>query len=140
MGRRGWVGTITPRADGGLGGGAAEYCFVQENCARHGLVSPQISVQGERWLLAWGTDEQRSKYLRPLAEGSLVFCESISEPNAGSSFREMKATAQRTSGGWILDGTKIHVNLGADAAVTAYYAVADEGLTSFLVDMTAPGI
>jgi len=140
MGRRGWVGTIVSSADGGLGGGPPEYCFVQEQSARYGLVSPQVSIQGERWLLEWGSPAQRDRYLRGMASGRLIFCESISEPDAGSSFREMKASARRADGGWILNGTKIHVNLGADADVTAFYAVADEGLTSFLVDMRALGV
>jgi alkylation response protein AidB-like acyl-CoA dehydrogenase len=140
MGAQGWVGTITPKSDGGLGGGPAEYCFVQEQCARYGLVSPQISIQGERWLLEWGSEEQKGRYLRGMAEGSLIFCESISEPQAGSSFRDMKATARRDERGWVLDGHKIHVNLGADAQVTAFYGIAEEGLTSFLVDLDATGI
>jgi alkylation response protein AidB-like acyl-CoA dehydrogenase len=140
MGARGWVGSITPTESGGLGGGAAEYCFLQEQTARHGLVSPQVSVQGQQWLLEWGTPAQQEKYLRRMAEGSLVFSESISEPHAGSSFKNMAATARRANGAWILNGRKTHVNLGADAELTAFYAIADEGLTSFLVETDTAGI
>jgi alkylation response protein AidB-like acyl-CoA dehydrogenase len=140
MGRRGWVGTITPADQGGLGGGPAEYCFVQEEVTRHGLVSPQISIQGQRWLLEWGTTEQQSRYLSGMADGRLIFSESISEPHAGSSFRNMRSTARRLSDGWVIDGAKTHVNLGADCDVTIVYAVAEEGLTSFIVDMDAPGV
>lgn len=139
MGRRGWVGTITPSDQGGLGGGPAEYCFVQEETTRHGLTSPQISIQGQRWLLEWGTPEQCAKYLAGIASGELIFSESISEPHAGSSFRNMRATATRVSDGWVIDGAKTHVNLGADCDVTIVYAVADEGLTSFIVDSNTPG-
>lgn len=140
MGRRGWVGTITPAEHGGLGGGPAEYCFVQEEVTRHGLVSPQISIQGQRWLLEWGTPAQRAKYLAGIADASIMFSESISEPDAGSSFRNMQSTARRVDGGWVIDGSKTHVNLGADCDVTIVYAVADEGLTSFMVDMDTPGV
>jgi alkylation response protein AidB-like acyl-CoA dehydrogenase len=140
MGRRGWVGTITPSDQGGLGGGPAEYCFVQEATTRHGLTSPQISIQGQRWLLEWGTPHQRAKYLAGIADASLIFSESISEPHAGSSFRNMRATARRVADGWVIDGAKTHVNLGADCDVTIIYAVAAEGLTSFMVDMDTPGV
>jgi alkylation response protein AidB-like acyl-CoA dehydrogenase len=52
----------------------------------------------------------------------------------------MKSTAVRDGADWVLTGSKTHINLGADCDVTLFYAMADEGLTSFLVDMTLPGI
>lgn len=140
MGRRGWVGTITPADQGGLGGGPAEYCFVQEEVTRHGVPSPQISIQGQRWLLEWGTPEQQARYLPGIADASLIFSESISEPHAGSSFRNMESTARRVGGDWVINGSKTHVNLGADCDVTIFYAVTEDGLTSFMVDMDTPGI
>lgn len=140
MGRRGWIGPITPTAHGGIGGGAAEYCLIGEEVGRHGLVSPQIAVQGQRWLLVWGTDEQKARWLPGIATGQLVFSESISEPGAGSSFKNMAATARRDGDDWVLNGAKTHVNLGAACDLTIFYAVAEEGLTSFMVDMTEPGI
>jgi alkylation response protein AidB-like acyl-CoA dehydrogenase len=140
MGRSGWVGPIVPEEHGGIGGGAAEYCLIAEEVGRHALVSPQISVQGQRWLLVWGTDEQKARYLRPMATGELIFSESISEPGVGSSFKEMRATAERDGDDWILTGRKTHVNLGAACDLTIFYAMAEEGLTSFLVDMDLPGV
>jgi alkylation response protein AidB-like acyl-CoA dehydrogenase len=140
MGRRGWVGSITPTDQGGSGGGPAEYCLIAEEVGRRGLVSPQISVQGQRWLLVWGTPEQQERWLPDMASGRLVFSESISEPDVGSSFKNMSATARRDGDDWILNGSKTHVNLGADCDVTIFYAVGEEGLTSFMVDMTEPGI
>jgi len=140
MGRRGLLGAITPQEFGGLGGGAAEYCFIQEEVARHGLVSPQVAIQGQRWILEWGTPEQVRRYLSGIADGSIIFSESISEKNAGSSFKRMTSTARKVGGEWILNGSKTHVNLGADSDVTAFYAIEETGLTSFLVDMDRPGI
>ncbi len=52
----------------------------------------------------------------------------------------MQATAVRDGDAWVLNGSKCHVNMGADCDVTLFYAVAPEGLTSFLVDMHLPGI
>jgi alkylation response protein AidB-like acyl-CoA dehydrogenase len=134
MGRRGWVGPFAPAEVGGLGGGIAEYCVIEEMVARTGLVSPQASIQGQRWLLDWATPEQTEKYLGPIARGSMVFSESISEPNTGSSLKSMSATARRDGGDWILNGVKTHVNLGLECDVTLFYGVAEEGLTAFLVD------
>src|SRR5580698_7901404 len=123
LGKLGYLGPLVP----------PEY-------GRHGLVSGQIAAQGQRWLLDWGTDEQKDRWLRGIATGEAVFSESISEVNAGSSFKGMAATATRDGGDWLLSGAKTHVNLGADCDVTLFYANAEEGLTSFLVDMTLPGI
>jgi alkylation response protein AidB-like acyl-CoA dehydrogenase len=140
LGRLGYLGPLVPREYGGLGGGVAEYVVIAEEIGRHGLVSGQVAAQGQRWLLDWGTDEQKARWLRGIATGSAVFSESISETGAGSSFKGMAARATRDGDDWILDGAKTHVNMGADCDVTLFYAVGAEGLTSFLVDMSLPGI
>lgn len=140
MGRLGYLGPLVPVSWGGLGGGVAEYAVISEEVGRHGLVSGQIAAQGQRWLLDWGTDEQKERWLRGIATGELVFSECISEKNAGSSFKAMTSTAVRDGGDWILTGSKTHINLGADCDVTLFYAMADQGLTCFLVEMTLPGI
>lgn len=140
MGDRGWVGPTAPAAEGGLGGGIAEYCLVCEEVARHGLVSPQIAIQGQQWLLAFGTAEQRARYLGGIARGQIVFSESISEPGAASSLKAIRTTARRDGTGWVLCGRKTHVNLGHQSDVTLVYATTDEGLTAFLVDTDLPGV
>ncbi|MDT4933886.1 MAG: hypothetical protein QOK11_1778, partial [Pseudonocardiales bacterium] len=140
LGQMGYLGPLVPTADGGLGGGVAEYVVISEEVGRHGLVSAQIAAQGQQWLLDWGSAEQKDRWLRGIATGEQVFSESISEKHAGSSFKTMKSTAVRDRGDWLLTGNKTHVNLGADCDVTLFYAIAEEGLTSFLVDMTLPGI
>lgn len=140
MGRLGLIGCITPKVFGGAGKGPAEYCFIAEESAAHLLVSTQVSVQGQRWLLEWGTEAQKQRYLPGITAGTIIFSESISEPGVGSSFKAMRSTARRSNGGWLLNGKKTHVNLGAESHVTAFYAIAEEGLTSFLVDMNTAGV
>ena len=140
LGRRGYLGPLVPREYGGLGGGVPEYVVIGEEVGRHGLVSGQIAAQGQRWLLDWGTEAQKARWLRGMAIGEIVFSECISEKNAGSSFKAMKSTALRDGGDWLLTGSKTHINLGADCDVTLFFAMATEGLTSFLVDMSLPGI
>jgi alkylation response protein AidB-like acyl-CoA dehydrogenase len=140
LGRLGYLGPLVPQEQGGLGGGVREYVVVSEEIGRHGMVTGQVAIQGQRWLLDWGTPEQQDRWLRGIATGELVFSESISETDAGSSFKAMRASAARDGDGWVLNGSKTHVNLGADSDVTLFYAIAPEGLTSFLVDMSLPGI
>lgn len=140
MGRRGWVGPFVGRELGGLGGGVAEYCSIEEEVARHALVSPQISIQGQRWLVDWGTPEQQDRYLGPIARGECIFSESISEPGVGSSLKLMRTSARRDGDDWVLRGEKTHVNLGHQSDVTLVYAVGDEGMTAFLVDMDLAGV
>ena len=140
MGRNGWVGPITPVDEGGAGLGVAEYCLIEEEVGRRGLVSPQISIQGQRWLLDWGTPEQRGRYLPGIAQGTLIFSESISEPGVGSSMKLMQTTAARDGSDCILNGAKTHVNLGHQSDVTIVYAIAEEGITAFLVDTDLEGV
>ena len=69
LGRLGYLGPLVPTEWGGLGGGVAEYAVIAEEVGRHGLVSGQIAAQGQRWLLDWGTDEQKEQWLRGIATG-----------------------------------------------------------------------
>jgi alkylation response protein AidB-like acyl-CoA dehydrogenase len=131
---------MTPIEHGGLGGGVPEYCLIEEEVGRLGLVSPQISIQGQLWLNLWGTDAQKDRYLKGMARGEIIFCEAISEPGVGSSLKLMQSTARRDGSDWIIDGRKTHVNLGHQADVMIVYAMAEQGLTSFLVDATERGI
>ena len=140
MGRRGLIGVVTPVAFGGSGGGVPEYCLTTEAMARYNLVSSQIQIQGQRWLVDWGTPEQQAKYLPGMVAGTLVFSESISERGAASSLKKLKATARRSGDDWIINAAKIHINLGKESHVSLVYAMAEEGLTAFLVDTDLPGV
>ena len=140
LGRLGFLGSLTPVHLGGTGGGVAEYVVISEEVGRHHLVSRQIAAQGQQWLVDWGTPDQQERWLAPIATGTAVFSESISEPGVGSSFKAMGARAERDGDDWILTGRKTHVNLGADSDVTLFYAMAETGLTSFLVDTSLPGV
>jgi alkylation response protein AidB-like acyl-CoA dehydrogenase len=140
LGSLGYLGPLVPTEFGGSGWGVPEYVVISEEVGRHGLVSGQIAVQGQKWLLDWGTEEQKAQWLGPIATGAKVFSESISEPTMGSSFKNMKATATRDGDDWILNGHKTHVNLGADSEVTIFYGLTPDGITSFLVDTSFAGV
>ena len=70
LGKLGYLGPLVPESYGGLGGGVSEYVVISEEVGRHGLVSGQIAAQGQRWLLDWGTDEQKDRWLRGIATGA----------------------------------------------------------------------
>lgn len=139
LGKQNLIGVVCPEEYGGYGGNAPEYCLVTETIARYGLPSSQAQVQGMIWLLFWGTEEQKRKYLPGMCDGSLVFSESISEPGAGSSLKTLQTSARRDGDDWILNGKKIHINGGAACHVTVVFAMTDEGMTAFLVDTALPG-
>ena len=140
MGRAGLVGCVTPTAWGGTGEGVAAYAHVEQLAAYHNLPAPQTAAQGQKWLLDWGTSEQKERYLRDMAQGRLVFCEAISEPGAGSALRDITTTARRDGRDWLITGAKTHVNLGAHADLALVYAQTDDGLSAFLVPTDTPGL
>jgi len=95
---------------------------------------------------AHGTAEQKRRYLRPLFTGAEIWCQLFSEPGAGSDLASLASRAERVPGGWIVNGHKVWTSLGHVAAQGLLLARTDpavpkhEGLTYFLLDMSAPGV
>lgn len=88
----------------------------------------------------WGTDEQRARWLAPLASGDLLGAVCITEPEAGSDTANLAAAATRTDGGWCLSATKKWVTGGQRADVFLVYAQTGRGLAAFLVPRATPGV
>ncbi|WP_185996663.1 acyl-CoA dehydrogenase family protein [Nocardioides campestrisoli] len=99
-----------------------------------------------RTLLEHGTDELQERYLRGLRSAELIACQLYSEPGAGSDLAGLSTTAVRDGDGWRLDGQKVwssgahFADLGLCIARTDPAAPKHAGLTTFLVDMRAPGV
>jgi glutaryl-CoA dehydrogenase (non-decarboxylating) len=98
-------------------------------------------------LLQWGTEEQKSKYLVPLARGEKIGCGAFTEPNAGSDFARIRASAKKDGDCFILNGEKMWISLAAvaDYAVVTVRTQVDadpsyKGLSTFLVDLDTPGV
>ncbi len=98
-------------------------------------------------LLQWGTEEQKNKFLVPLAKGEKIGCGAFTESGAGSDFAHIQATGKIDGSCYILNGEKMWISL----ATVADYAVvtvrtnpkasqAYQGLSTFLVDLNSPGI
>src|SRR5258707_527929 len=94
-------------------------------------------------LLAWGTDDQRERYLRPQAQGALIASYALTEPSAGSDARGIQTVAERRGDTWILNGEKMWISLGDVADVFLVFAWTDQekkrardtgGLSAFIVE------
>ncbi len=140
-------GVFIPEEYGGLGGGVFDMCLVVEELSRvcSGVaVSYAASGLGTFTLLGYGTEEQKRKYLPDIASGRKLTAFGLTEATAGSDAGGIKTTAQRTSGGYILNGTKQFITNGGDAELYTIIALTAKekgprGASAFLVEKGAPG-
>ncbi len=143
------VGVTWPAAYGGRAAGPLEHYIVQEELAR--ARAPElvgrigVNLVGPT-LLAHGTDEQKTRWLPHILDGSHLWCQLFSEPEAGSDLAGLRARASRVEGGWRLDGQKVWTSYaqfadwGLCLARTEPDAPKHRGITCFVVDMRAGGV
>ena len=104
----------------------------------HGMTGPTVVV--------WGSEEQKTRYLRPLFTGEEIWCQLFSEPGAGSDFAGLSSRGVRDGDEWIVNGQKVWTTLGHLSrwgllvVRTDTEAVKHAGLTAFVVDMHARGV
>ncbi|GAG98651.1 unnamed protein product, partial [marine sediment metagenome] len=135
-------GVYIPEEYGGLGGGILDLCLVVEELSRvcSGVaVSYAASGLGTLTLLQYGTEEQKRKYLPDIASGRKLAAFGLTEATAGSDAGGIQTTATRTSGGYILNGTKQFITNGGEAEVYTVIALTDKergprGASAFLVE------
>jgi butyryl-CoA dehydrogenase len=140
LGERGWLGVIVPKRYGGQGKGAIEYAIIMEELSKELLITPQATVQTEKSILGAGTEEQKEKYLPKLASGAFLAAQAISEPDAGSSFKNMRTAATKKGDSFFIKGHKSHINLAKEADVFTLLAITEKGLTEFLIEKNTEGI
>ena len=139
-----------PRDLGGAGMGEIGYCLVFEEIA---AVDSSIATIfgahtgiGVAPIYLFGNEEQRERYVRPMAEGKAIAAFALTEPSAGSDAASIKTTAERDGDAWILDGTKIWCSNGNFADTLVVFAVTDEtlgahgGVTAFIVEKGTDGL
>ena len=101
-----------------------------------------VSVQGSLAMYsiyAYGSEEQKQRWLPGMAEGSLIGCFGLTEPDSGSDPGSMRTTARRDGADWILNGSKMWITNGSISDVAVVWARTDEGIRGFLVERGTPG-
>ncbi|GLW53470.1 acyl-CoA dehydrogenase family protein [Kitasatospora phosalacinea] len=128
---------------GCTGSTATEYgvACMELEAADSGLRS-FVSVQGSlamRSIHAFGSEEQKLRWLPELAAGRAVGCFGLTEPEAGSDPGSMRTRARRDGTDWILDGAKAWITNGSVSDVAVVWAATEEGVRGFLVPRGTPG-
>ncbi|MFH1419506.1 MAG: acyl-CoA dehydrogenase family protein [Planctomycetota bacterium] len=101
-----------------------------------------VSVQGSLCMypiLTYGSDEQKERWLPPMARGEKIGCYGLTEPDGGSDPGAMKTRAVRKGGDWVLSGAKMWITNGTLADVAVVWAKTDDGVRGFLVEKGTPG-
>ena len=101
-----------------------------------------VSVQGSLAMFPiykFGSEEQKQRWLPPMARGEAIGCFGLTEPDSGSDPGSMRTTARRDGDSFILNGTKMWITNGGFADVAVVWAKADDGIRGFLVERGTPG-
>jgi butyryl-CoA dehydrogenase len=104
-----------------------------------GFVTVQVGLVA-RCIAARGSARQKERWLPGLRSGESIGCYALTEPEAGSDVRSIRARAVRIEEGWELSGDKHWITNGGVADLAVVFATADEGLSAFLVPTSAPGL
>ncbi len=147
--RGGFAGLSIPAVFGGRGLGLREEVIFHELAAQAhapeglGRIGKILTVPA---LIAHGTEEQRSRYIPGIMEGSQIWCQGFSEPGAGSDLASVSTFARKVDGGYLVKGQKIWTSFAqyADRSIlVAKTSMSDpryKNLSYFLLDMKQPGI
>lgn len=145
---RGWVAPHWPAEYGGAGLGPVEELILQEEMMRARV--PTVNGIGVflfgPTLLEHGTDEQRARYLPPVAEGAETWAQCFSEPGSGSDLASLRTRAVREGDHYVVNGQKVWTSLAqyADRLMvlvrTDPEAPKHRGITLLMVDASAPGV
>jgi butyryl-CoA dehydrogenase len=148
MGELGMLGMAIPTEYGGAGLDALSYALAMEEvsfaCASCGVI---MSVNNSLFcdpVYKFGTDEQKKKILTACASGEKLGCFGLTEPMSGSDAQTMITTAEKVSGGWVLNGAKNWITNGPHADYIIVFCVTDKSgpkvkHTAFLVEKGTPG-
>jgi alkylation response protein AidB-like acyl-CoA dehydrogenase len=144
LGEIGLLGVCFPQEYGGMGAGEAGYCILMEELGRVCTstatnVGAHIGI-GAMAIYLDGNEEQKRKYLMPLARGEQFAAFGLTEPSAGSDAAAIRTRAVRDGDEWVINGGKIFITNGGYADVITVMAVTDPalgargGVTAFIVE------
>ncbi|HSD50989.1 MAG TPA: acyl-CoA dehydrogenase family protein, partial [Candidatus Methylomirabilis sp.] len=148
LGELGFMGIAVPQEYGGAGADTVCYVVAVEEisraCASHGVI---MSVNNSLYcdpLVRFGTEEQKRRFLVPVASGKAVGCFCLSEPNAGSDAANQETTARREGDFYVLNGTKNFITNGNEAEYAIVFATVNKalkhkGICALVVERGTPG-
>lgn len=148
MAALGLAGIPWPEEYGGMGSDYLAYCIAVEELSRVdasvGVMLSAHTSLGSWPIYKFGTEEQKQKYLRPLAQGEKIGAYGLTEPGSGSDAGGMKTTARLEGNHYVLNGSKIFITNGGVADTYVVFAVTDpaqksRGTTAFIVEKEFPG-
>lgn len=148
LGEVGLMGVLVPEEYGGAGLSYYEYVSVIQEiskvCGSIGLSVAAHNSLCTGHILLFGSEEQKRKYLPPLASGAHLGAWGLTEPSTGSDAANMKTTATREGDEWILNGTKNWITHGISGNIAVVIARTGEARTSsnstaFIVERGTPG-
>lgn len=147
MAELGLTGVPWPEEYGGAGMDYLAYCIVVEELSRVDA-SVGVTISAHTSLAGWplykfGTEEQKQKYLRPMAEGKKIGAYGLTEPSSGSDAGGMKTVAKEDGDHYIINGSKIFITNGGLADIYVVFALTDpndrRSTTAFIVESDFEG-
>lgn len=148
MAELGLLGMLIPSEWGGAEAGHLAFVLaVEEIAAADGALSTILSVHSSpssTCILKYGNDDQKERFLKPLARGEMIGAFALTEPGAGSDASAMSTRAVRDGDDYIINGTKQFITSGKNGHVTIVFAITDpsagkKGMSAFIVPTDTPG-
>ena len=148
MGELGMMGIPFPKEYGGAGGDVLSYILTVEElskvCATTGVIVSAHTSLSAGAINDFGTEEQKQKYLVPLAKGEKIGAFGLTEPGAGTDAAGQQTTAVLEGDHYVLNGSKIFITNGGVADIFVIFAMTDKkqgtrGISAFIVEKSFPG-
>ncbi|MEK5444896.1 MULTISPECIES: acyl-CoA dehydrogenase family protein [unclassified Fredinandcohnia] len=148
MAELGLTGIPWPEEYGGIGSDYLAYCIAVEELSRV-CASTGVTLSAHTSLAGWpiykfGSEEQKQKYLRPMAQGEKIGAYGLTEPGSGSDAGGMRTTARLEGDHYVLNGSKIFITNGGIADIYVVFALTDpsskhKGTSAFIIESDFPG-
>ena len=142
------MGIPFPQEYGGAGSDTFNYILAVEElsraCATHGVILSAHTSLGAHPIYKYGTEEQKEKYLKPLARGDKIGAFGLTEPDAGTDASAQKTTAKLDGDEYVINGNKIFITNAGVADIFIIMAMTDKskgtrGISAFIVEADTPG-
>jgi butyryl-CoA dehydrogenase len=148
MGKLGFLGMTAPAEWGGAGTDYVSYALAMEEIAAGDAATATVmsghNSVGCGPVVAFGTEDQKERYLRAMARGECLSAFALTEPTGGSDAAALKTRAVRQGDVYVLNGTKRYITTGKNADICLVFASTDpskgkRGITGFIVETNSPG-